>query len=250
MPRTGAAEHRRRTMAGDGQWQLRESGQQWPRGGHRRNPARADSSPGRQRILREPEPFERRGDNEGYPGGKVLEDLLPGETTEPETLRVLARYTVVRLFQLWGLHGLTGAKLLTERRVATQHLKMLPPHDWERRSLDKLTLLCRDWPSRAAVLASLAPAEAAAKRGHGNGAFALYRTAFEIALHHGWLEDAVPAAAGIARLARMYEAPRAARLWTWRARVTEVRLARQRVAEALAAAEAAREDQPAEDGGV
>lgn len=180
---------------------------------------------GMRRWLRDPEPFERAGEHEPYPGATVLSDLRP-ENDEQTTLRVLARYTVARLVILWSGGLLAGPKLLTERRVALEHLAMLPTHDWERRALERLAGLCRSHASPDAVMGLLLPAECAAKRGHVMGAFALYRSGYEVSVRKGWWDEAAACAAGIARVAAMYEAPRSRRLWTWRARVLRSRLAR------------------------
>jgi hypothetical protein len=203
-----------RLWKGARRWPARRVGVQWEEG-----------NAGMQRWLRDPEPFERRGEYDPFPAATVLDDLVP-ETSEQETLRVLARYTATRVLILWGAGVLHGSKLLTERRVASGHLGLLPVHDWERRTLMRLVASCRDQPAPAALLNALAPAESAARRGHFLGAFALYRGIWDIALRHGWLEQATSAAAGIARLAAMSQAPRSVRLWSWRVRVL---MARQRV---------------------
>jgi hypothetical protein len=214
-------------------WERRPA---WPRPGGRGRVRWADMNPGMRRWLREPEPFERRAEHDPYPGATTLDDLAP-ETDEATTLRVLARYTTVRLLLLWSAGGLAGPKLHTERRVALEHLALLPSHDWERRALERLAALCRGEPSPEAVAGAALPAECAAKHGHFMGAFALYRAAWELALRREWWRDAADTAAAVARLARMYEAPRSDRLWSWRSRVLLVRAARQAEAERLAAGE-------------
>jgi hypothetical protein len=177
---------------------------------------------GRARWLREPEPFEDRGGFEPYPGATVLEDLGDGDEAAA-TLRILARYTVVRVLVLSERGVLAGLKLRTERRIALEHLALLPAHDWERHALERLTVLCRETPAREIVQAALVPAECAAKRGHAMGAFALYRAAYELARDRWWWAEAATATRGLARLARVQAAPVSARLWAWRSRVLDER---------------------------
>jgi hypothetical protein len=220
---------------------VREKRPAWPR---RRRPLRwtddglSDGNAGIRRWLRDPEPFEPQSAWESHPGAVVLDDMTP-DRDEADSARILARFTVVRLFTLWGSDRLAGPGLQTERRVAAEHLNLLPPRDFERRSLERLTSLCRAQPTREAVMAALAPAMSAARDGHMMGAFALYRVAFELAAGRHWWEEATAAAAGIARLARMYEAHRSHRTWMWRARICSVRADRQRQAESEAARAAA-----------
>jgi hypothetical protein len=220
---------------------LREEGGEW-----RRRPVPRvrwdDLNAGLRRWLREPEPFEPRASAEAYPGGTVLEDMQPDQE-HGETLRILARYTVVRLLALWGAGWLHGPKLHTERRIALEHLSLLPADDWERRSLERLAGACRQEPSPAVLASALGPAMSAARADQPMGAFALYRCVYELGLQHGWLEQATAAAAGIARLSRMYEAPRSRRIWGWRARVLAARARLQRQAEAEAQAEARKQSE-------
>jgi hypothetical protein len=228
---------------------LREEGGVW-----RRRPAPRvrweELNAGVRRWMREPEPFEPRASHEAYVGATVLEDMHPAQD-HGLTLRVLARFTVVRLLALWGGGYLYGAKLHTERRIALQHLTQLPADDWERRSLERLAGLCRQQPAPVALDAALGPAMTAADADQPLGAFALYRCVYEVALQHGWPEQATLAAAGIARLSRMYEAPRSHRIWGWRARVLAVRGELQQAAHTEAAGrretEVVRMQQPTRD---
>jgi hypothetical protein len=181
-----------------------------------------------QRWQREPEPFEDRGGYEMYPGATVLEDLA-AEVDEGALLRILARYTVVRLLTLSVAGRLAGPKLRTERRVALEHLALLPPHDWERHALERLAHVCTEAPEPGVVAAALIAAECAAKRDQCLGAFALYRAAYELSRDNGWWDEAARAAGGIAQLAGLNEAPVSVRVWQWRSRVLEER--RRRAAE-------------------
>jgi hypothetical protein len=186
-----------------------------------------DESPAsRQRWLREPEPFEDRGAFEPYPGATVLEDLA-GSDDEYSSLRILARYTVVRLLHLARSGLLQGRCLSTEVRVARQHLALLPAPDWERRVLDRLCGLSSDAPASEIIDVAIIAAESAAKRGHGMGAFALYRAGYEIARDNRWWQAAERAANGIARLALLNEATYSTRLWQRRAAVLERRARRE-----------------------
>jgi hypothetical protein len=197
---------------------LREEPPAWP--------WREDDRPqAHRRWLRQPEPFEDRGAAEPYPGAMVLDDLA-GDDDERTALRILARYTVVRLLLLAAGGLLPPTKLRTERRVAREHLALLPAHDWERHALERLCELARHSPPAELVDTAIVAAESAAKRGHGMGAFALYRAAYDIARDAGSWDAAARAAAGIERLAVLSEAPWSARLWRRRAAVLERRAAR------------------------
>lgn len=198
---------------------LREQPPIWPRRGNR-------PAPGAQRWLREPEPFEDRGVFEPYPGATVLQDL---DTTQDEvgSLRILCRYTAIRVLVLATAGRITGPDLRTECRVARAHLSLLPPHDWERRVLERLCEVCSVVPAGAAFNAAIIAAEAAAKRGHRMGAFALYRAAYELARDRSGWPDAARAAAGIARITRQAEAIHSTRVWRWRVGVLERRARRE-----------------------
>lgn len=197
---------------------LRERRPPWPR----RDGA---DRPERQRWDRDREPFETGGVPELYPGSLVMEDLVESPD-ELSTLRILARYTVIRVLLLSAGRIIEGTKLRVERRVALEHLGMLPAHDWERRALERLVRLCRPAPDPDIIGQALLAAEAAAKRNHPMGAFALYRAGYEISVAEAWWAAAAVAARGIARLARLEEARYSERLWEKRAGVLERRAAR------------------------
>jgi hypothetical protein len=213
---------------------LREQPPTWPRRGNRR-------APGLQRWLREPEPFEDRGAFEPYPGATVLQDL---DTTRDEagSLRILCRYTAVRVLLLATADRITGPDLRMECRVARGHLSLLPPHDWERRVLERLCEVCSVVPAGAAVEAAIIAAEAAAKRNHRMGAFALYRAAYEVARDRSGWPDAARAAAGIARLTHHAEAHHSTRVWRWRVGVLERRARRDDERKRARQAEAPRDE--------
>lgn len=197
---------------------LREQPPVWPRRGNR-------AASGLQRWLRDPEPFEDRGIFEPYPGATVLQDL---DTTQDESgsLRIVCRYTAVRVLLLGAAGRITGPDLRTECRVARGHLSLLPPHDWERRVLERLCDVCCVVPLGATVDAAIIAAEAAAKRGHRMGAFALYRAAYELACDRSGWPDAARAAAAIARISRQADAHHSTRVWRWRVGVLERRARR------------------------
>lgn len=196
------------------------------------------------RWQREPEPFEDGALPELYPGSLVMEDLVV-EADAAATLRILARYTVVRLLLLCLSGELAGRKLRVERRIALEHLALLPTWDWERRALERLAMLCRRAPAPELVDAVTVAAEAAAKRSQVLGAFTLYRAAYELALSERWWAEAAQVARGIMQLARLEEARYCIRLWRRRARVLDGRA--RRAAEAAAEAEAAADQEV--DGG-
>jgi hypothetical protein len=206
---------------------LREQPPRWPR----RDVGRDGEG---QAWLREPERFEDRGVCEPYPGATVLDDFALSED-DAGSLRILARYTTARVLLLSMVGRLAGHKLRTECSVAREHLSLLPPHDWERRVLERLCDACRGLSGVAVVEAAIVAAEAAAKRGHVMGAFGLYRGAFETARDRGWWLEGARAAAGIARLAELAEARRSTRVWRWRAGVLERRAQREAEAQAVAA---------------
>lgn len=197
---------------------LRELPPPWPR----RNDG---DEPERRRWDREMEPFEENGVAELYPGALVIEDLATAGD-DMATLRILARYTVIRVLLLSAAGLLTGTKLRVERRIALEHLTLLPTQDWERRALERLAMQCGDSPVPEIIAGIIIAAEAAAKRSQSMGAFALYRAAYDIACRQEWWEGAARAARGVERLARLEEAHRSIRLWERRAAVLERRAAR------------------------
>ena len=182
------------------------------------------------------EPYEPGGLAEFYAGSATIEDM-ESEGGE-ENLRVLARYTVARLLSLATSGQLTGRDLRIERRVALQHLELLPAHDWERRLLEQLVGHCRDTITPPIFGPLLLAAESAVKRGQNYGAFDLYRAGYHLGVSRGWWEEAERSATGVARLARLDEARVSARLWRRRARVLAHRA--QRAQEALRTQEAQR----------
>lgn len=197
---------------------LRERPPPWPR---RNDDDRFEP----RRWQREPEPFEDGALPELYPGSLVMDDLV-AESDAAATLRILARYTVVRLMLLTLSGSLAGRKLRVERRIALEHLGLLPAWDWERRALERLAMLCRRAPAPELVDAATVAAEAAAKRSQVMGAFTIYRAAYELALSERWWGEAAQVARGIAQLARLEEAHYCIRLWRRRARVLDGRARR------------------------
>lgn len=212
---------------------LRERPPAWPRRGSNDEPEPrrgSDDRPEPRRWWRQPESFEDGALPELYPGALVMEDLT-ATGDDVATLRVLARYTVARLFVLSVSGELTGSDLRTERRIALEHLGLLPEYDWERRALVRLAMRCREDHAIDVIEAATTAAEAAAKRSQPLGAFALYRAAYELAIGREWWAEAAQVARGIAQLARLEEASHSIRLWRRRSAVLDAR--------ALRAAEAA-----------
>ena len=197
---------------------LRERPPSWPR----RPEGDSSDSP---RWLREPEPFEDDALPELYPGALIMDDLLVSQD-DVATTRILARYTVARVLLLSLDGSLTGTRLRVERRIALEHLALLPQCDWERRALERLAMLCREAPAPAIIDAITVAAEAAAKRSQTMGAFTLYRTAYELSLSEHWWAEAAQSARGIGQLARLEEAHRCVRLWRRRAAVLDRRAIR------------------------
>jgi hypothetical protein len=197
------------------QW-LRECPPPWPR--------RDDDEdrPAPRRWERAREPFEDHGAHEAFPGALVMDDMVAADD-QLTTLRVLARYTALRVLLLAVAGRLRGRKLRAEQRIALEHLALLPGHDWERRGLERLVMLSREQPAPEIVDAIVTAAEAAAKRAHVMGAFALYRAAWDLALARAWWADAARAAHGIAAIARLEEARFSFRLWRRRAAALDCR---------------------------
>ena len=204
---------------------LREQPPSWPR----RNTGDDPEDPRRQR---EREPFEDNVLPELYPGSLVMEDLVAADD-DAATLRVLVRYTVARLLIMSLSGALTGKKLRLEKRIALEHLALLPDYDWERGALERVLSACTDVPGRGVVEVITRAAEAAAKRSRIMGAFVFYRAAWELAVKYGWWAEGAQVARGIAQLARLEEARYSVRLWRRRAAVLERRARRD--AEARAA---------------
>lgn len=197
---------------------LREQPPVWPRHDD-------GDEPERRRWERDPEPFEDHSFPELYPGALVMEDLV-ATNDDVATVRVLARYTVIRVLLLSVSGRLAGTRLRVERRVALEHLSLLPDYDWERRALERVTMLCRLDPAPEIIEAINVAAECAAKRSHTMGAFALYRAAYELALLEEWWAAGAQCARGISQLARLEEARYSVRLWRRRAAVLEGRAVR------------------------
>lgn len=210
--------------------QLRERVPEWPR---REGPGPEVEARRWERAI---EPWESPYGAEAYPGALVLEDFRLTEDDPGGTLRVLLRYAVIRVLQLSEAGVLKGDALRTEKRLATEHLMLLPTKDWERRVLQRLTELCREEPPAGLIGAVNAAAECAAKRGHVMGAFAFHRAAWQLGVERAAWEEAARAARGIARLAILDEARYSTRLWERRAVVMERRA--RRAAEAAQAATA------------
>lgn len=192
---------------------LREQPPRWPR-------REKDFIPEPRRWLREPDPYE--DDNERYPGARIFDDVADSDD-DVGYLHILARYAVARVLLLSAAGVLSHARLRVERRIAAEHLALLPRHDWERHLLERLNGLCRETPPPSLVTTAIAAAEAAAKRGQYRGAYTLYRAGYDAATRRGWWAEAASAAGGVSRLARLDEAHYSARLWGRRARVLEAR---------------------------
>lgn len=204
---------------------LREQPPTWPR----RNTGDCPDDP---RRRREREPFEDDALPELYPGSLVMEDLVEADD-DAATLRVLARYTVARVLVMCLSGDLTGTTLRLEKRMALEHLALLPDYDWERRALERVIIACTDEPARGIIEVVVSAAEAAAKCSRIMGAFAFYRAAWELAVENAWWPEGAQVARGIAQLARLEEARYSIRLWRRRAAVLEARATR--AAEARAA---------------
>jgi hypothetical protein len=214
-----------------------ERAERFPDRRPRRRRRNAAEVAGRQRWMRDLEPFEDRAYREPFPGATVLEDMEE-ETGRDDGLTVLARYAVIRVLLLCAAGVLAGPRLRTEQRVALGHLALLPRRDWERHSLERLATSCRDLLTPEALHVTQLCAESAGRRGHVMGSFALFRAAYETSLAREWWDEAADAAHGISVLATATSAPRSARVWGWRYRVLQARHVRQREAEAEAKAAA------------
>jgi hypothetical protein len=175
------------------------------------------------RAPRPPELWERR--YEAFTGELVLEDPVRRRF---DTTLVLARYLTLRVAAHAASDDWSAFLPEVERALALEYLGALPSRMPERRwlravltSIDGAGLVVPGTVSRLSAAAA-----AASKRGHRCGAFALWRAAYELACRRGWEGAAGRVARAIARAAAAGRGRRAERLWSRRARVHELRAAR------------------------
>ncbi|MGH7502330.1 MAG: hypothetical protein ACREL7_11290 [Longimicrobiales bacterium] len=161
-----------------------------------------------------------------YPGETVLEDLGPGVSTE-DALVIVARFAALRVAILAARPEMPAEALEAERAAAIGHASVLPQRAVERRQLSEVARAVRRGRGPRGLVKLLASAgRSATERGHTRGAFALYYSAWDLAVHAGALPDAVRIARSLAEVAGREGAPRSSRLWARRARALEQRIDR------------------------
>jgi hypothetical protein len=173
------------------------------------------------RLLRRAEYWEQL--YELFPGATVLDDLETHPADETAARWIIVRYAAVR-----GVASLLGDRidereLRIERNVGLNHLRSVPMLDREAWSLRKMLEALRPQPQRQLAKYLVDAGEAAARRGHGRGAYAMFHVAYRLSLPRRWHAEGARAARGIERLAREGGAVYSPRLWRRRARVMERR---------------------------
>lgn len=155
---------------------------------------------------------------EPYAASMVLEDLVGSVSDPAGSVRILARFAVVRTVLLVQAGDLEGTPLRVEAAIARRHLRRLPATDRERRTLHRL-LRTGTTPGATLRLVHCAYRAAghAAAAGHHAAAFRLHSFSYMLALAGNRRGDAARAARSIARAADRGGAPRSARLWRARA---------------------------------
>jgi hypothetical protein len=157
-------------------------------------------------------------------GDTILEDLGP-RVTAPRATLILARYETARV----AIHAADGDwesfTPAIDIAAACDYLERVPAEYSERRWLaGVLGSISADGDVCAATVSRLAAAAAAADRiGHDQGAFALWRTAWQMTKSHRWHDAGGRVARAIARAAAAGGGVRSHRLWSRRARVVEGR---------------------------
>jgi len=175
------------------------------------------------RPPRPPELWERRF--EAFTGELALEDPV---RRRGDAALTLARYLTVRVAAHAAMGDWSGFLPEVEREMALEYLAVLPARLPERRwlrgvlaSIDTAGNVVPGTVSRLSAAAS-----AASRLGHHSGAFALWRTAWGMACRCQWEGAAGRVARAIARAAAASGGRHAERLWARRARVHELRAAR------------------------
>ena len=177
-------------------------------------------------LRRRPRPPELWGRRfEAFTGELALEDPV---RRRRDAALLLARYLTVRVASHAARGDWSGFLPEVEREMALEYLGVLPPRLPERRWLRAvLTSIDSAGTVVPGTVSRLSAAAAAASRhGHRFGAFALWRTAYELACRRGWERAAGRVARAIARAADAGRGRHADRLWSRRARVHELRATR------------------------
>lgn len=154
------------------------------------------------RWQRPRERWEREG--EAYPGATVLEDLDALSPVGGELAGVIARFAAVRFVHMLLDDGdeLPGGMVIMERLAAVAYLNApFAVGPTEHRALERVLRHAAREPTPDLASALCHAGQEATARKHEHGAFALFRTAYQLSLSRGWPSEAARAAAGIARLA-------------------------------------------------
>jgi hypothetical protein len=138
---------------------------------------------------------------------------------------ITVRFTAVRTVAEVLAGGVDERELRVARNVALKHLRSLPAVDREAWSLKRMLIGISAEPHRSTVTALLQAGAAAAVRGHGRGAYAMFHIAYRLSRPRGWHAEAGRAARGFERLATRGGAVYSPRLWRRRARLMEERAA-------------------------
>ncbi len=182
-------------------------------------PARSGPAIEPRRYERTPELWEQTF--ELFVGESVLEDLA-AHCSRQESLQIVARYQVLRVAAHAGFDLWDAIDPEIERAAAEAWLRTLPNLAERRWLTGVLAAVTAEGDVRQAAISCLAGAAAAAlEAGHTQGAFALQRTAYQIARAHAWHAEAARVCRAIARSAAEQSARHSQRLWDRRARVHE-----------------------------
>jgi hypothetical protein len=185
---------------------------------------REDGVDVRRRWLRPEEYWER--ECERFSGETVIADCAVADDADAVSGRLILIRFLAAQYLVNLLRGDWPDRLLRmERSEALNAIGRGTLLDRELRALRRgLELLDGRFTERG-VQQIIAAGELAGRRGHGSGALALLRIAYEAALHDDLFATAARAARGVERLARDGGGPRSRRRWARRARVLERRAA-------------------------
>jgi hypothetical protein len=161
---------------------------------------------------------------EPYPAATALADLDDVGRDQGAATRVLARFAVLQLVIQADAGVLAGEALSSDRQMALGYLADSSAFSaGERQALGSVLREASASPVPALPHALLAAGAAAELRGHGAGAWAYYRTAYQIAHAQGWAAEGAAAARAVAALAAAGGGTRSVRLWRRRAQASERR---------------------------
>lgn len=163
-------------------------------------------------------------EREPFPAATVLSDLSPADQNPATAAAVLARFAALQLVIQTDAGVIDGGTLAMDREIAASYLTtMAIPSTREHQALASVLQLTAIDPLPALASALLAAGTAAEEREHHDGAWACYRTAYHLALSHGWEVEGAAAARAIAEIARAGGGTYSVRLWNRRAQILETR---------------------------